>query len=177
VLRTLCDEPGRAYTAPELARLGRLSLSHVQLSLTQLEAQGFVDRQVSGRRHLWTVAKGNALLPPLCELFERERQLPEELIAEIRRALSPLNPSKAIVFGSVVRGDESGWSDVDLLFEVVSEAERERTWDALLRLGRTLRERYGLTLSPLVVTKAEALESLSKSFLARIKSEGVSVAR
>jgi predicted nucleotidyltransferase len=176
VLRTLGTRPDRGRSAPELAKSGGLSLSHVQLALSQLEAQGLVDRHVVGRRHEWTLTGENALVPALRDLFAAERKLPSDLIAELRQSLGPLKLPKAVLFGSVARGDESGGSDVDLWIEVKSERHRELAWDELVRLGRVIRSRFGLNLSSIVIKVGEGARVLPSSLLGAIRREGVSVA-
>lgn len=172
VLRTLCLRPGRSSSAPELARAGGLALSHVQGALAVLESHGLVDRHVTGRTHLWSIAAGNTLLPALKALFEAEGRLPEELKRELAAGLRSPSVRRAILFGSISRGEESGWSDVDLLVEIASERQRERVWDLLLPLATRIRQRFGLNLAPIVVTPDQERGSLSPSFLAAVVQGG-----
>lgn len=172
VLRVLCSHPGEAFSAPELSASGRLALSHVQNSLRRLESQGIVDRHVAGRVHSWAIAQNNGLLPALRHLFEVERGLSEDLESDLRKTLAPLPVHRAILFGSVARGEETGWSDVDLLLELRSAQRREEVWDALEPLALRIREKFGLTLAPLLLTPEEDGSQLSPSFLGAVVREG-----
>lgn len=172
VLRELCRRPFRALSAPELARAGGLALSHIQGALGVLESHGLVDRHVVGRRHLWAIVGDNALLPGLMSLFEHEGKLPEDLAQELTRGLASAPVRRALLFGSVAKGHEQGWSDVDLLVEIGSERQREPVWDALLPLTSRIRERFGLNLAPIVVTPRQERTSMSASFLATVIREG-----
>ncbi|MFI5418813.1 MAG: nucleotidyltransferase family protein [Candidatus Lutacidiplasmatales archaeon] len=138
----------------------------------RLESQGVVDRHVAGRNHTWSIAPNNVFVPVLRTLFGIERGLAVELESDLRKALVGLPAQRAILFGSVARGDETGWSDVDLLVEVESARLIEQVWDALDPLAGRIREKFGLTLAPLVIALDEGQGQLSPSFLDTVEREG-----
>ena len=175
VLRTFCRHPETSFSAPQLAKIGGVSLSHVQSALLTLEGQGLVDRTVTGRSHLWSLERGNALLPALRALFEAERRLDDALFGDLDNGLRAAPIRRAVVFGSVVRGDERASSDVDLLVEVKTERDRERVWDYLLPLASKIRERYGLNLAPILISPTSRRGSTSPSFLAAVDRQGRAV--
>jgi predicted nucleotidyltransferase len=71
----------------------------------------------------------------------------------------------------VARGEESGWSDVDLFIEVRSERDQDRVFEALYRLGSAIREQFGLNLAPIVVTTHRIRSSMSPSFLESVRRD------
>jgi predicted nucleotidyltransferase/DNA-binding HxlR family transcriptional regulator len=175
VLRTLCHHPQTSFNAPQLARIGKVSLSHVQSALVTLEGQGLVFRTVAGRSHQWSIERRNALLPALRALFDAEGRLDEGLFGDLEDGLRAAPIRRAVVFGSVARGDERGSSDVDLLVEMKTEGDREKVWDFLLPLSSKIRERYGLNLAPILLSPSSRRGSMSPSFLAAIDREGRTV--
>lgn len=172
VLRVLSRYPGSTFSARDLARMGGLSLSHVQGVLAALEGEGIIQRQVAGHGHMWSIVTGNAMLPSLQRLFDHERKLEEALMADLARGLRGTSVRRAVVFGSVARDEEKGWSDVDLMVEVKGERDREKVADALFPLSDHIRERFGLNLAPIVVTPSEVRSSLSRSFLKSVNRDG-----
>jgi predicted nucleotidyltransferase len=175
VLRTFCRHPETSFNAPQLAKLGKISISHVQSALVTLEGQGLVNRTVAGRTHLWSIERGNALLPALRALFDAEGRLDQGLFRDLANGLRAAPIRRAVVFGSVARGDERGSSDVDLLVEMKSERDRERAWDYLLPLTSKIRVKYGLNLAPILISTTSPRGSLSPSFRAAIDREGRTV--
>ncbi len=172
VLRVLCRSPQEGFAAPDLARRGGLALSHVQGALALLESHGLVDRRVAGRTHLWSIVSGNVLVPPLKGLFDVERGLSEQLQRDLADGLRRTPVRRALLFGSVSRGEEKGWSDVDVLIELRKAADRERVWDSIIPLASQVRGRYGLNLAPIVLAPSEERGAMSPSFLATVNREG-----
>ncbi len=177
VLRVLSRSPGEPFSAPDLAHSGRLALSHVQRALAILEAEGIVDRRVMGRTHLWSLEPNNAMLAPLRALFEAEERLEGDLMRDLRQGLRCSGVRRAVLFGSVARGDEKGWSDVDILVELRRASDRDAVEDQLFSVRRKVRDRYGLVLSPILVTREDLRERISPSFLATVQREGLDLLR
>jgi predicted nucleotidyltransferase len=171
LLRVLLRHPA-PISAPELACTTGLALSHVQGALRVLEIHGLVDREIAGRTHLWTLSERNALLEPLRSLFEAELQLEASLVDELATGLRRSPVEGALLFGSVARGDETGSSDVDLFVQIAAERDREKVWNALVPLAGRVRDRFGLNLAPLVVTREEARKSLGRQFVSNLRRDG-----
>ena len=171
VLRVFCKHSGTTFTGRDLARLGKLPVSHVQAALRILESEGLADRRVAGRSHLWTLCEENVLVAPLRQLFAKERGLSEDLCREVTSGLSGLRLRTALLFGSVARGEERGTSDIDLFVELRRASDREEVEERLFTLGRRLRSEYGLNLAPIVVVRAEQAR-MSTFFIASVKRDG-----
>jgi predicted nucleotidyltransferase len=104
--------------------------------------------------------------------LEVERGLDDSLLEELSRGLQPVAVRRAILFGSVARAEEHGWSDVDLLVELERVGDREKAWDALVPLSALVRDRFGLNLAPIVVTTAERSRVLSPGFRESVDRDG-----
>jgi predicted nucleotidyltransferase len=78
---------------------------------------------------------------------------------------------RIVVFGSRVRGDFHGESDLDLLV-VVGDLKRR---DPVIRLIHDLELQYDVPLSPVLYTRDEVEENqrLKSPFVSKIESEGV----
>jgi predicted nucleotidyltransferase len=172
LLRIFSKYPTTAFSGRELARLSRLSTSHVQSALESLEWEGLVHKQRAGRSLMWSARPRNALFATLRRLFEEERQLDARLFRELRRALARAPVLRATLFGSVSRGEETSRSDLDLLLEVRSAREGARLEPTLLALGDSVRDLFGLSLSPTVLTPSQLREPSRRGFLADVRREG-----
>jgi uncharacterized protein len=96
----------------------------------------------------------------------RRRQLDAEL-TRIVAALPRLGVARAIVFGSVARGDVSGGSDLDL---ILVAASRQRFIDRCTAFYRALAPPIGVDL--LVYTPEELATLRERPFLRRALAEG-----
>jgi predicted nucleotidyltransferase len=172
LLRIFCHYPGTSFTGRELAKLTRLSVSHVQLTLGALETEGLVRKSRAGNSLLWSARPNNALFEPLRRLLLAEEAIPTQLLEDLRTGLQRSRILRATVFGSVSRAEETARSDVDLLVELVREADRPAVEELLLPLGDEVRERYGVGLSPLILTKSEARDPSKSDFLSRVRKDG-----
>ncbi len=175
IVRELLRSPLDWATGRELAR--RAGISHAQAgkALNALERVGVVRRRASGRADLWLVENDNALVPTLRGLFEVEDGLLEELFRDLRTGLEGLPVQRAVLFGSVARGEEAADSDIDLFVEVARNADvegvRDRLWDLTLRL----RSKYGLWLSPLVYPPRKLRNPPNPELLSAIARDGLVV--
>jgi predicted nucleotidyltransferase len=111
------------------------------------------------------VEKGKVRLPLA---LETESEAIERLAAAAKEIP---DISRIVVFGSRVRGDFSGDSDLDLL--VVVEDLRHR--DRIIRLIHDLELEYDVPLSPTLYTRneVEVNKRLGSAFFRNIEREGI----
>ena len=173
VLRALSRTRGEALSGRELARRVSASPSQVNEHLGSLEAQGLVRSQTIGRVHAWSLSTEHALAAPLQHLFEAEPAIFDQLRARLEAVLRPLPIERAILFGSVVRGDDRPESDIDLFVETRGKAEKEEVADALGRASQEFALRFGNPLSNLILTRAEVERGSYPELLASIEREGL----
>jgi len=101
---------------------------------------------------------------------ERRRRRLEAELGRIVAALPQIGVRRAVVFGSVARGDVGGQSDLDLILIIDS---REPFTERCARLYRTLKPSVGLDL--LVYTPQEFEEMRAGRFLARALADSRTV--
>lgn len=105
----------RPLSGREVHRLVARESSHVgvQRVLNELAAQGLVIQQETGRTILNTLNRDHILAPMVIELVVVAERIPTALAQIVREEAADLE--KAVLFGSIVRGDADSESDVDLL--------------------------------------------------------------
>jgi len=136
VLSQLLLHPDADYHVRELARLTGTAPGSLHKELSRLAAAGLVRYQANRQCPVY---------PELASLL-RKTTGAAELLAQ---ALAPLQPSLALIFGSVAGGTETAASDVDML--VVTECGFGEVVCALFGAQTTL----GREINPVVYTPAE----------------------
>jgi predicted nucleotidyltransferase len=173
LLRVMSRAGVEPLTGRELARRVSASPSQVNEHLSSLEAQGLVRSRTLGRSHAWSLSPEHALADVLRQLFDGEPGLLDQLRSQLEATLRPLPIERAILFGSIARGDERPDSDVDLFVETRGQAEKERVADALSRASLEFALRFGNPLSNLILTRAEVGQGANPGLLETIEREGI----
>lgn len=173
LLRELSRAAGTALSGRELARRVGASPSQVNEQLRRLRSEGLVRSQTRGRAHSWSVSSEHSLAGPLHRLFDEEPRSFDQLRQRLRATLRPLPIERALLFGSVARGDEYPGSDIDLFVVTRGEAEKEAVADALSRASMEFARRFGNPLAPLILTRAEVRNRRNPGLLAAIEREGL----
>jgi predicted nucleotidyltransferase len=172
VLRALATAPPGAFSGRELARMAGVVPSQATLALKRLEATNVVWRKVQGKADLWSLDRDTALGAIALQLFAGERSIRQSMMEDIRATLRPLPVSRALIFGSVARGEDSPRSDLDLFVQVPDKASATRVKEALLDARVRISRVYGTELSPLVYTDGECRRPPHPELLANILREG-----
>lgn len=175
VLRVLVSFPRKEFTGRELSRLARASLAPVQEALRGLHRAGVVERRTVGRANQWRFVEANVLGPAFRDLFRAEASLLESLRIDLARGLARVPVRSAHLFGSVAQGRERPDSDVDLLIEVPDQRTRERVDRLLEPLVVEVGRRYGMRLSPIVVSTSRK-NRLNPNVLKDVTENGLWVA-
>lgn len=107
-------------------------------------------------------------------LTDLERSAIEQFAALVRTALGG-NLIEMELFGSKVRGDFTGESDIDILILV-----KDKTPDVMDKVGDIAAEmtlQYDIPLSPVVFSEYEyeVNENISSPFILNVEAEGVSL--
>jgi len=120
-------------------------------ALTQLTREGVLVQRNVGRTHLFRINLESPLAKDLiAPLFQQEATLLEDALQEALADVPGLR--SAILYGSVVRGEEGSFSDVDLLVVAEDEAGAQAVLEA--RAVSFLKS-YGNVLSFTVLSRAE----------------------
>ncbi len=111
VLAQLLLHPDTDYHVRELARQTGTAPGTLHKELSRLAAAGLLLRKVQGNQVRYRANPQCPVFPELAGLL-RKTTGAAELLAN---ALAPLQPTLALIFGSVASGTETANSDVDLL--------------------------------------------------------------
>lgn len=153
VLRVLTRYP-KEFTSRELSGYCGVSVRGVIDILTIFERYGFVKSRRVGKSILWKVDEDNYLTKWLIlPTFEVERDIVDHLKRRISTMVRRFPVQKAVIYGSVARGDERPDSDIDLLLVL----EKKGKWVEELqdKLRGEILKLFGNTLSILVCTPGE----------------------
>ncbi len=173
LLRILARAHGGGLSGRELARQISASPSQVNLHLRALRSHGLVRAATVGRVHSWSISVDHALVEPLQRLFDAEPALLQQLRERLEATLRPLPIERAVLFGSIARGEERPGSDIDLFIETRGNAEKERVAEALSGASLEFAQRFGNPLSNLILTRAEVTHGWNPTLLASIEREGI----
>jgi len=145
VLSQLLLHPETDYHVRELARLTGTAPGSLHKELARLAAAGLLLRKAQGNQVRYQANRQCPVYPELASLL-RKTTGAAELLAQ---ALTPLQPTLALIFGSVARGTETAASDVDVL--VVTE----HGFGDVVRALHAAQTTLGREINPVVYSAAE----------------------
>ncbi len=111
VLSLLLLHPNTDYHVRELARLTHTAAGTLHKELARLAAAGLLLRKQQGNQVRYQANQQCPVFPELAGLLRKTTGAAEILTT----ALTPLQPTLALIFGSVASGTETAGSDVDVL--------------------------------------------------------------
>lgn len=124
-------------------------------ALKELDEQGVLVSRNVGKAHLYRLNEQNYLVAELIlPFFQKEKGLLDAALSEITAGLESAVLS-IVLYGSVLRGEESPSSDLDLLVIVPTAEDRKQVQDVLARKGSDFAARFGNLLAPALLTVAE----------------------
>lgn len=160
VLSQLLLHPDEDYHVRELARLTGTVPGTLHKELTRLAGAGLLLRKAQGNQVRYQANRQCPVYPELAALFRKTTGAAEQ----VAQALAPLQPSLALIFGSVASGTETAASDVDVL--VVTD----RGFGEVVRALHATQTELGRDINPVVYTAAElqGLASAQDPFVANV---------
>jgi predicted nucleotidyltransferase len=173
LLRILARTESRGFTGRDLARMCGSSASQATASLRKLEDSGLIVRDIAGRSHVWRIAERHTLVPALRSLFHEEGRSTTALKSDIEELIRKLPVKRAVLFGSVARGDEGPTSDVDLMLTVRSPADKEQVEETLSAASLRFAIKFGNPLSALVLEESRLRSPPNPALLTNIRHDGV----
>lgn len=157
VLRYLFREDDE-HTGRGIARAVGMSPSMAHSVLSELSTEGLVDVREKGKAKLYRLRRDSHIVEKLLKpLFEGEQDLFKTLIKDLKSGIltSRRDVVNVSIFGSVAAMRETVESDLDLLVVVGAASVKKNILKSIDELSIGLVEKYGIALSPYVVTKGE----------------------
>jgi predicted nucleotidyltransferase len=175
VLRALLDTTS-GFTGNQVARVSGMHPLSALKALSSLEELGIVRRQRGGRDHLFTLNRDHYLVKEgLLSLYEAERRFPLAVEESLSSALKGSVVS-TIIFGSVVRKQETPQSDLDLCCIVKSEAQRKSVRESLASKAAGIYRRFGVKIAPVIFSVAEFRKRSQSQLVKQLIKEGKVIA-
>lgn len=159
----------------EISRLAHVSHMSVNRAMKELEDLHFVSYLKVGRAHVWRVNRRSLAFEAFSETLKQSNGLPNPLqsLKETIFNSLPLDLiQKAVLFGSISRGEEKSNSDIDLYILVKDEKAKAGLEPFLDSLSMRCLDKFGNVLSPYVLTEAELQERRGLELLESI-DEGI----
>ena len=144
ILGLLYSHVGESFYMRELVRAARVSLGAAERELRKLTAAGILRRTVHGNQVYYQAN-------PQCPIFKELKSLVVKSVGVgdvLRIALTPLahGIDVAFVYGSLVRGEETRQSDVNLM--VIGQVAFSEVVSALASAQETLRREVNPAVYP-----------------------------
>jgi predicted nucleotidyltransferase len=159
ILRALLRLEG-PVSGREVERLaGITSHSAALRALGALSDLAILHREQAAGAHLYRINRDHDLVPALSELFAAEARrfgrIRDHLKDAVEQAALTRAVRSSVVFGSAARGDARPASDLDLLVIVAEDDDVESVTTALVGETERLHDRFGVRLSPMVLSQAQ----------------------
>ena len=164
VLRYLFLEDDE-QTGRGIARAVEMSPSLVHSILSELFAESLVEVREKGKAKLYRLRRGSHIVKKLLQpLFEGEQNLFKDLTRDLKTGIlkSRQDVLSVSIFGSVAAKKETVGSDLDLLVVVGTASGKRNIQRSIDELSIDVAGKYGITLSPYVVTKGELKKKRSR---------------
>jgi len=168
LLRTLLatSQPLSGREAARLAGVGRVPAAR---SLEELVALGIVERGETVHQHLYRINRESQLVQVgLRPLYDAERERLDEVFGWLRSTLEAVAQGEDVlgawVFGSAARGEDTPHSDLDLLVAVANPSAEDRVHAHLAGSAAEMERRFGLRLSPVVISRTRLREMQEEPF-------------
>lgn len=147
-------------TGREIARQTRLTHKTAIKALNNLEELKLVNRVIAGRAYSYNINRENYIFKNIIDpAFEVEREILSKINNEIKSILGKYSES-IILFGSVSRREETIGSDFDIC--IVYKSGKISIEKLISSLRDKLYIKYGITLAPFLITKADFLDRIRK---------------
>jgi predicted nucleotidyltransferase len=147
-------------TGREIARQTRLTHKTAIKALNNLEELKLVNRVIAGRAYSYNINRENYIFKNIIDpAFEVEREILSKINNEIKSILGKYSES-IILFGSVSRREETIGSDFDIC--IVYKSGKTSIEKLISSLRDKLYIKYGITLAPFLITKADFLDRIRK---------------
>jgi predicted nucleotidyltransferase len=176
VCRALRDT-AEGMSGRQVARQAGINHQTCAVALGRLEELGVVRRQGSGQSQLFQLSRENLLVRDLLiPLLRKEREVFPRVVRRVGE-LAAGRCARALVFGSVARGEERRESDLDLLLIAGGPRGQASTRQAANDLRTMMAKEWGLRVNPIVLTQraVEIRRQRRDPLIANILREGIEI--
>ena len=153
LLRTMVNYKGKIFTIRGLAEEAKVSPNETALTIHELENFGIIKIQPVGNAYQLGLNKKSYILNKVIEpIIETEKNTFVELLVLLKKYLDMKKIVSAVIFGSVVKGQEKIDSDIDLL--VISNDHDH----AIAQISKASEQVFSIfhgSLSPTIFTEKE----------------------
>ncbi|HSD50152.1 MAG TPA: nucleotidyltransferase domain-containing protein [Candidatus Methylomirabilis sp.] len=176
VCRALLDT-AEGMSGRRVAREARINHQTCAVALGRLEELGVVRRQGSGQSQLFRLNRESALVGDLLiPLLKKEREVFPRIVRRMGEMVAD-RCLRALVFGSVARGEERRDSDLDLLLIADGPRGQGITHRAADDARAALAREWGLRVNAIVLTQRslERRRERKDPLIINILREGIEV--
>lgn len=164
ILRFLFSERDE-HTGRGIAGATNMGVSSAYRLLQEMREAGIISARRKGNAILYKLKDDNYFAKKLIiPLFEKEQAVYGDVISCIKRGLlvdKGVLVSIAI-FGSVVRGEETGSSDIDLAVIVKNDSGKVALSERMDKINIDIAKKFGAAISPYILTKAEIIKKYNQ---------------
>lgn len=167
LLRTMINYRGKIFTIRGLAQQAKVSPNETALIIHELENFGIVKIQPVGRAYQLELNEDSYILNKVIKpMIQAEKNTIGELLVFLKKHLDTKKIISAVIFGSVVKGQEKIDSDIDLL--VISN-DHDHAIAQISKASEQIFSVFHGSLSPIVFSdkdfKAKRKGSLIQSII------------
>jgi len=152
VLRTLWRYREKEFTIRELAKFLGISHTGIKKVVDELEKTNVLRVRTIGRSYAFRLNMNSYAAGIVEKTFEMEREALSELRDAIRKKLESRLIVSAALYGSVVAGEETPRSDIDLL---IVTNHRDKVEEIVAELQDDVSARFGNSISVYYVSEEE----------------------
>ena len=157
----------------EIASIIKVSHMNVNRAMKDLAAGNVVRFVTVGRAHLWKPNKksyGFAIASDFIKNKALLRSPLDDLKTIVKAGIPAGLAQKAVLFGSMARGQEEVDSDIDLFLLVKNGNDKKALEPYIETLSNKCLELYGNTLSPYILTERGLNEKKNSNILQEIEN-------
>ena len=125
--------------------------------------------------HVWRVAEEHVLAPHLRGLFSVEAGSLAGLRRDLAELLGQLPVQRAVLFGSIARGEERTTSDIDLFVQVGTRFDKDAVEDALSAASARFALKFGIRFLRSERARSQVRRAAKPPLVDRILREGIEV--
>jgi len=157
----------------EIASILKVSHMSINRTMRDLADVHFCSFVTVGKSHVWKVNRNSYAFKALSSLIIDLTAIKNPL-SDLKTMLTKHIPAhlvrKAVLFGSVARGDERPDSDVDLFVLVKNNHDKEQLGPFIEKASDACFEAYGNRFVPYILTEEEARQKKGLKLLSEIET-------